>query len=238
MLMMVWATFRAHAGAGDGHGDGGLGTGHEGVQDVLDAHAADGPQLRHHDGDHDGPEGAEDDGLAAPDQHVQQEHNGDQQMAPVTHDLAGLGHLVLGQAVEAVLGGPHLDLDDDAQIVDQGGDDGGLDNDAVLNAQGLRHDEGGGAHDGGQQLAAHGGGGLHGAGELLGVAGLLHQGNGEGAGGDHVGHGGAVDGAQEAGGQNGHLGGAALGVAGQGVGDVVEELAHAALVHDLAENDK
>ena len=137
-----------------------------------------------------------------------------------------------------VLGGPHLHLKDDAQVVDQGGQDGGLDDDRVLYAQGLRHDKGGGAHDGGQQLSAHRGGGLHGPGKLLGVARLLHQGDGKGAGGDHIGHGGAVDGAQEAGGQHRHLGGAALGVAGQGVGNVIEELAHAALVHHLAEDDE
>ena len=131
-----------------------------------------------------------------------------------------------------------MHLEDDAQVVDQGGQDGGLDDDRVLHPQGLSHDEGGGAHDGGQQLSAHRGGGLHGPGKLLGVARLLHQGDGKGAGGDHIGHGGAVDGPQEAGGQHRHLGGAALGVAGQGVGDVVEELAHAALVHHLTEDDK
>lgn len=89
----------AHAGAGDGHGDGGLGTGDKGIADVLQAHAADGPQLGHDDGDHDGPEGAEDDRFAAPDEHIQQEGDGDKQMAPLPHDLAGLGHLLLGQAV-------------------------------------------------------------------------------------------------------------------------------------------
>ena len=137
-----------------------------------------------------------------------------------------------------LFGGPHLHLDQNTHVIQQGGDDGGLDDDSVLHPQGLGHDEGGGAHNGGQQLAAHRGGGLNGAGKLLGVACLFHQGDGEGAGGDHVGHSGAVDGAQEAGGQHGHLSRAALGVTGQGVGDVVEELAHAALVHHFAEDDK
>ncbi len=113
-----------------------------------------------------------------------------------------------------------------------------LDDHAVLYAQRFRHDKCRRAHDGRQQLAAHRGGGLDRAGKLLGVACLLHQRDGEGAGGDHVGHGGAVDGAEEAGGQHGHLRRAALGVAGEGVGDVVEELAHAALVHHFAEDDK
>lgn len=62
----------------------------------FQAHAADGPQLGHDDGDHDGPEGAEDDRFAAPDEHIQQEGDGDKQMAPLPHDLAGLGHLLLG----------------------------------------------------------------------------------------------------------------------------------------------
>ena len=148
-----------------------------------------------------------------------------------------LGSWSLG-AEHLLLVGPQLDLEQDAGVVDDGGDDGGLDDDGILHAQGLSHDEGRGAHDGGHQLAAHGGGGHHGAGELVGVATLFHQGDGKGTGGHDHGHGGTVDHAQQAGGDDAHLGGAALGAAGDGAGQIVEQLAHAALVHHFTEDDE
>ena len=228
----------ADAGAGDGHGNGGLGARDERIADILEAHAANGAKLRDKDRDDDRPECAEDDRAATPNEHVEQERDGDEQVAALFHDLTGLGHLLLGQAVEVFLRGAHLHLHEDTHVIEQRGDDGRADDDAVLDAKRFSHDEGGGAHDGRQQLAANGSSGFDRTGEFLGIAGLLHQGDGERARRNDVCDGGAVDGAEEAGGKDRDLRGAALGVSGEGVGNIVEELAHAALVHHFTEDDE
>ena len=227
-----------HAGAGDSHRNSGFSARYKGVTDILDAHTADGPKLSHYNGDHDSPEGAENHRLAAPDQHVKQEGDGDEQVAALLHYLSYPRQLVLGQAQQVILGGPHLYLDDNTQIIDQGRDHSRLDDLSILDAQGLCHNKGSGSHDRGQKLAAHRGGGLHRAGKLFAIASLFHQRDSKGAGSHHIGHSRAVDGAQETRGQHGHLGGAALCVTSQSVGDVIKELAHAALVHDFAKDDE
>lgn len=74
---------------------------------------------------------------------------GMEQVAALFHDLTGLGHLPLGQAVEVFLRGAHLHLHEDTHVIEQRGDDGRADDDAVLDAKRFSHDEGGGAMMGG-----------------------------------------------------------------------------------------
>ena len=159
-------------------------------------------------------------------------------MAPFGHNIAGFWKLVLRQACQSVLAGPEMYLDDNAQVIEQGrnrcpGNDVG-----VGYADHFCHDEGCGAHNWRQQLSAYGSGGFNSAGEFLGIAGFFHQGNGEGAGSNHVGYRGTVDGTEKTGSDDRHFCRAAFGVACQGQGDIVKELAHAALVHDRAEQDE
>jgi hypothetical protein len=70
----------------------------------------------------------------------------------------------------------------------------------------LGHDEPAGAHDGRHEHAADGGRRLDAAGHVGPEAGLFHHGDGEGAGGDRVGDGAAGDGAEQAAGDDRHLG--------------------------------
>ena len=131
-----------------------------------------------------------------------------------------------------------MDGDVDAGEVQHGGEDGLQGHLGVGDAHVLGHQEGGGAHDGGHDLAAGGGRGLHGAGKLALIAGLLHHGDGDGAGGHGVAHGGAGHHAAQGGGDNGHLGGAAGGGAGHAVGQVDEEVGDAGALQEGAEDDE
>ena len=131
-----------------------------------------------------------------------------------------------------------MDGDVDAGEVQHRRQDGPHGDGAVGLAGELCHQEGCGAHDGGHDLAAGGGSRLHGAGELRLVARLLHHGDGDGAGGDGVAHGGAGHHAAQGGGDDGHFGGAAGGGTGHGIGQVDEELGDAGPLQEGAEDDE
>ena len=131
-----------------------------------------------------------------------------------------------------------MDGNEDAGEVEHRRQDGLHGHGGVRDLHILRQQEGGGAHDGGHDLPAGGGGSLHGPGKLRLVAGLLHHGDGDGARGHGVSHGGAGHHAAESGGDNGHLGRAAGGPACQLVGKGDEEVGDAGALQERAEDDK
>ena len=131
-----------------------------------------------------------------------------------------------------------VDADEDAREIQDGGDDGGFYHLGIGEAGAVRHQEGGGPHDGGHELAAGGGGGFHRAGKFRAIAQLFHGGDGKGAGTNGIGHGGTGDRALQGGCDNRHLGGAADALAGQGVGQIDKQLAHAGFLQEGAEEDK
>ena len=128
--------------------------------------------------------------------------------------------------------------DEDAGEVQHGGQDGLDGHGGIGQTHVLRHQEGGSAHDGGHDLAAGGGGRLDSAGELRLIAGLFHHGDGDGAGGNGVAHGGAGHHAAQGGGDDRHLGGAAAGPTGNAVGKADEEVGDAGALQKRAENDE
>ena len=131
-----------------------------------------------------------------------------------------------------------MDSDVDAGEVQHSRQNGPHSDLAVRLTGELRHQKGGGAHDGGHDLAAGRGGSLHGAGKFTLVAGLLHHGDGDGAGGDGVAHRGAGHHAAQGGGDDRHLGGAAGSSAGHGVGQADKEVGDAGTLQEGTEDDE
>ena len=191
----------------------------------------------HDDGDDDGNGGGVGHGVGAGG-HQNHQNNQGQQQIQLGGQLPELGKLVFGDALQAQLLGFQMDGDEDAGEVQEGGQNGQHHDLLVDNAGRLRHDEGGGAHDGGHDLAAGGGRGFHRAGELTLIAGLLHHRDGDGAGGDGVAHGGAGHHAAQGGGDDGHLGRAAGGGASHAVGQADKEIGNSGALQKRAENDK
>ncbi len=91
---------------------------------------------------------------------------------------------------------------------------------------------------GGHDLPAGGGGGLHRAGKFRPIAGALHHGDGDGAGGHGVAHGRAGYHAAQGGRDDGDLGRAAGGCAGSGVCQIDEEIGDPGPLQERAEDDK
>ena len=168
---------------------------------------------------------------------IDQQNQGQQEIGLLQQGQE-LGQLILAQAPQAQLLGLQVDGDKNTGKVQHSGQDG-LDHDgAVGQLDVVRHQESGGAHDGGHDLTAGGGGGLGGSGELRLVAGLLHQGDGDGAGAHGIGYGGAGDHALHGADHNSHLGGAAGHAAHGGVGDVDKEVSDAGALQECAEDDE
>ena len=230
---------RDHArhAAGHGHGDGALAAGLQGLQDLLGGQALlvveEAHQDRRQDGEDRGPLHGGGTGAHQP----HQQHQGGQQV-DLGDEVPPLGQLAHGDALEAQLLGLQMDGDEDAGEVEHRREDGLHGHGGVGDLHVLRQQEGGGAHDGGHDLPAGGGGGLHGPGELRLVAGLLHHGDGDRARGNGVAHGGAGDHAAEGGGDDGHLGRAAGGPAGQLIGERDEEVGNAGALQEGAEDDE
>ena len=100
------------------------------------------------------------------------------------------------------------------------------------------HDEADCPHDGRGELSAGGGDRLDGCGELLLVAGLLHHRDGDGPRRRHIGDRRAVDHPQEGAGDDGDLGRSSRRLPHERQGDVVDELAEAAVLEVGAEEDE
>ncbi len=134
-------------------------------------------------------------------------------MPAFAQDLAKTRQVRLRQTDQADALGLEMHGCEDGDIVKHRRHDREGGNGEIAGAQELRHHEGGGTHDRRHELAAGGGHGLDRAGEGGPVAGALHQRDGEGTGGHDVGHGAARDSAEQAAGDDRHLGGAARGMA-------------------------
>ena len=176
-------------------------------------------------------------GLAAGGHQPHQQDQGNDQVA-VTGQQTPRRQLLAGNALQAQLLGLQMDGDEDPGEVQQRGQDGLDGHLGVGQLHVLGHEEGRRTHDGGHDLAAGGGRGLDGAGELGLVAGLLHHGDGEGTGGDGVAHGGAGHHAAQGGADNSHLRRAAAGPASQTVGKADEEVGDAGALQERAEDDE
>ena len=159
-------------------------------------------------------------------------------MSPLHQDLHEFGQLVAAHPLEAAPLGLEVHLDEDAEEIETGRDGGGLGDLDVGGVGELGHQEGRGAHDGGHDLAARGGGGFDRAGEFRPVAELLHHRDGEASRSDGVGDGAPGDGPLQGARDHGHLGRSAGGPAGDGVGDVDEELADPRLFQKRPEEDE
>ena len=178
-------------------------TGHDGHQ------AGDNGAVRHGEG-------------TALDDHKHQNDQGQQQIK-LGEDVLALGQGILVQALQADGLGLKVDHQEDAGEIQGGRQDGAHQDVVVLRIRHLGHQEGRGAHDGGHDLTAGRGSRLNSAGKLGGIAGPLHQRDGDRAGGHSVAHGGAGHHAAQGGGNDSHLSGAAGGRAGDAVGAVNEE---------------
>ena len=156
----------------------------------------------------------------------------------VSEQIAPLGQLRAGNTLQAQALCLQMDGNENAGEVQNSGEDGLHSYLRIGQIHVFRHQEGSGAHDGRHDLSAGGGGRFHRAGKLGLVAGLLHHGDGHGAGGHGVAHGGAGHHAAQGGGNDGHLGGTAAGPAGHAVCKVNEEAGDAGALQERAENDE
>ncbi len=173
-------------------------------------------------------------GEQQPDQYQQR----DQQVPALLHRGPGTRALVFRQALETGALGFQVDHPEHRAEVQQRRNQRGLGDLDEGHVDGLGHDEGHRTHHRRHDLAAHRGRGLDAAGEGRAIAEALHQRDGELAGGDHVGHAGTGDGAHQCRGHHRHLGRAAQLVAEQAHGEVGEQLDHARLLEERAEQDE
>ena len=226
------------AGAADDDGHGAEAGLDHGAGDGLDGEAL--LLIEEHDHGHRAgrPQGGVERRILRDEQAVEQDRDDEQIDPAVLHDLAALGN-ILGVHERDV-----RDLrlghngDGAAPVIEQRGNDRRDDDGDVLLLGERDHQERAGAHDRGQDLTAGGGNGLNAAGELGLVAAGLHQRNGERAGADDVGDGGAVDGAHQAGGDDRAERGAGLDLTGEGNGDVVDEVGAARGLKERAEHNE
>ena len=159
-------------------------------------------------------------------------------MALLLHHLHGVGDVILGQPGQPQPPGFKVDGEEKAQVVQEGGDDGGQHDVGVAQVEEFRHDEAHRAHDGGAELAPRGGHRFHRPGELLFIAGLLHQGDGNGSGGSYIGDGGPVNHSHQSGGQHRHLGGSSRGLAHQSEGKIVDKFGKPAVFQKGSKDHK
>ena len=127
---------------------------------------------------------------------------------------------------------------EDTRKVQHGGQNRLQGNLTVGNLHIVRHQEGGGAHDGGHDLTAGGSGGFRGSGKFRVIARPLHQGDGHGAGAHGIGHGGAGYHALQRAGYHRHLRRAAGQTAQQRICHIDEEIRNARALQERAEDDE
>ena len=102
----------------------------------------------------------------------------------------------------------------------------------------VRHQKGSGAHDGGHNLTAGGGGSFRGTGKLGLITGLLHKGNGHGAGAHRIGNRRAGHNAEQCAGHNSHLGRAAGEPAHQSIGQLNKILGNTGALQERAKHNE
>ena len=148
-------------------------------------------------------------------------------MASFLEDNPGLWQLVTRNALQIGTLGLQMYSQPYAGKVQDGRDNGCLYNLNIWHAYELSHKEGCGTHYRWHQLAASGGGCLNGTSKLLLIAQLLHHWNGKGTSTGNIGYGGTGYSTHKGTGNNCYLGRTAAGPAGNGIGNINEELAQA-----------
>ncbi len=159
-------------------------------------------------------------------------------MAVLSHNLRHLRKLVLGGSLHSDFLRPHLNLEQNAHVINHSRDNGGNKKLIIFHSKGIRHDEGSGTHNRRHELSADRTCRHNGACKFIVIPGFFHKRDGERACGHYHGDSCAVNHAQKAGGDNGYLCGTALGAARDGIGKIIEELAHAAFIHNLTKRNK
>ena len=149
-----------------------------------------------------------------------------------------LGELFAGQALEAELLGLEVHAEEDAEEVQECGQDRTHDDLCIGNADHFRHQERRSAHDRGHDLTAGGRCSLDRAGKLRGITGLLHHRDGDGTGGHGVTDGGTGDHAAQSGGNDRDLCRAAARPTDQRVRAVDEEVCDTRGLQEGAEDDE
>ena len=228
-----------HPGRRDGHGDhGGIASPlAHGLPDLARTHAGLAAEGGHAHAQRDGQKAGEGRACSPGSSRYTRRRIGREEVAS-GEDLAKRRKVSGVHGAEPRLHRLQVDHGEDADVVEHRGEGGGLGDRPVRDRRHLCHDEGPDAHDGGHDHAAHPGGRLHGAGELLPVPHALHQGDGEGPGRVNVGDRGAAQGPIEGTAHHGHLGRAAPRAAGYRYGQVHEELAQAGPHDETAEEDE
>lgn len=137
MLMMVFAIFRAKPvieqeptmiptqAPGDRYGYGRLRARYHRIKNILEGHSRILSALRHDDREYDRIERSHDNRLSGEEQHVNEEDDRECQMTVLLHDLGHLRKLILRGSLHSHLLSPHLDLEQDAHVVDDCRDDRG-----------------------------------------------------------------------------------------------------------------
>ena len=153
-------------------------------------------------------------------------------------NLHGVGDVLFGQSRQPQPPGLKVYREQQSQVVEKGGDNRGQHHIGVAQIEELRHDEAHSPHKRGTKLPAGGGHCLHRPGELLFIAGLLHQGDGNGSGGSYIGDGGPVNHSHQSGGQHRHLGGSSRGLAHQSEGKIVDKFGKPAVFQKGSKDHK
>ena len=125
--------------------------------------------------------------------HHEDEHDKRDDQVQLGQHLAGLGQLIAGNAAQTFALCLEVNHNEHAGEVKDRGEDGLHGDGGIGNADHFRHQKRRGAHDGRHDLTAGGGGRLDCAGKLGRIAGLFHHRNGDRAGTNGVGNGGAGD---------------------------------------------
>ena len=129
-------------------------------------------------------------GRAAQDnEKVDQDGQGDDEMAAPQNGSSEARQLASWDGLDPQLHGFDMNDPEQRQVGDDGREEGRANNIEVRDADDLGHDEGGGAHDRGHELAIGRGRDLHGSCLVRRKADFFHQGDSEGAGGHRVGDG-------------------------------------------------
>ena len=171
-------------------------------------------------------------------QHVNQRRQRQHQVPARDQRMPGARDLRALHADQTVLAGFKMHHPERGGEIEHRGDHRGLDDDGIIDAQGLRHDEGDRTHHRRHDLSAHRGGGLDAGGEGAAIAEPDHQRDRELADGDDIGDAGARDRSHHAGGEHRDLGGATAGAAEQAKRNVGEQLDHPGALEERAEQDE
>ena len=167
-----------------------------------------------------------------------QDHHGQEEVSPgLQHHLEASGFFTQALS-DPLLGRLQIHDDKNRQKIKDGWKQGRLHHLDVFTTDDLGHHERRGAHYGRHELTTGRGDRFDRRGDMRFVTGFLHQGDGKGAGGHHVGGRGSGQGAHQGAADHGGLGRPASQLSGQGIGQVDEQFAAAEFLENTSENDE